>query len=265
LAALASWLRARSEGGEWLLRIEDIDRERSSTSVALHQIETLKQLGLESDRPVLWQSARRDRYREVLMVLRACGVVLDCRCSKREFIALAHRCRPCPDKRSQPATSQRFRCTELPSFHDQLIGAVTPGADVDVSAEGDFLIWGNKDWPSYQLAVVVDDYDQGVSEVVRGGDLLHATPRQLLLYRTLRWQPPHFLHLPLLVTSDGRKLSKREQSPSVHQESPDQVLKQALALLGQAIPHTTNVSKLLDIAVAQFRLDTLPRAVQLSV
>lgn len=218
-AALASWLDARAHGGTWLLRIEDIDPPREPPGAAADLIATLAAFGLESDEPVLWQSGRGDAYAAALAMLRARDLAYGCACSRSEVDAAAraaglpagvHPSR-CPARRDDQAPrSIRLRVPAPPQdeigFVDRAAG---PQRQALAREVGDFVLRRADGLWAYQLAVVVDDAAQGVTDVLRGADLLDNTPRQILLQRCLGLPTPRYLHLPLVLDAQGAKLSKQ--------------------------------------------------------
>ncbi len=220
---LIAWLSARSRGGRVLLRIEDIDSPRVKSGAAELALADLAWLGLDSDGEVVTQSARLGLYEEALARLRAAERIYPCTCTRAEVERAAsapHRDHEgpaypgtCAQRRSADADRLdrpfcwRFRLPESsPGFVDGFLG---PCAFDLRQAGGDFVVWKAARTPAYQLSVVVDDAAQGVTEVVRGDDLAVSTPRQLLLYEALGLTPPRFVHVPLVVGPDGRRLAKR--------------------------------------------------------
>ena len=244
VAAVGSYLQARAQNGRWLLRIEDIDRPREVPGAAERIVDTLAAFGFEWDGPIERQSRHLKRYDAALAQLTAAGVVFDCMCSRAQIAAQAadidsdelrypgtcrHRV-----LHSQPRGAVRLRVESgAIRFVDRLQGPITQ----DVAAAcGDFVVKRRDGLYSYHLAVVVDDAAQGVTEVVRGADLLDSTPRQILLQRALGLSTPDYCHVPLAVDSDGRKLSKSTQSIPIDAEHATHTLWQALAFLQQAPP-----------------------------
>ncbi|WP_068873361.1 tRNA glutamyl-Q(34) synthetase GluQRS, partial [Xanthomonas translucens] len=233
LAAFGSWLLARHAGGEWLLRIEDVDRPRSVPGAAARQLASLRACGLEADGPVLRQSDRGAAYQAAAQRLLQTGQAFTCSCSRSELAAQGgahHRC-VAAQTRPQPALRLRVPPGSAIAFRDGVRGDIAQ----DVHAEvGDFVLLRADGCWAYQLAVVVDDAAQGISDVVRGADLLDSTPRQILLQRALGLPTPHYLHLPLLLGPDGRKLSKSHAALPLDDADPLPALRLAWALLGQA-------------------------------
>lgn len=253
VAALAGWLRARQQGGRWLLRIEDIDPPRETAGSAPSILATLDALGLHADAPVLYQSRRGDAYAAALQRLRDDGHAFACWCSRSDIEASGtpHRDGRCPtpprDDR-EPAWRLRVPDGEI-TFEDGLQGRQRQ--DVR-AAVGDFVL-KRADGPwSYQLACVVDDAYQGITEVVRGADLLDSTPRQVMLQRLLGLPTPAYLHLPLAVAADGAKLSKSSDAPAVGAHAPRSILAQALHFLDQPVPDAPDPATLLRSAARDF-------------
>ncbi len=245
VAALASWLDARAHRGAWLVRIEDVDTARCRADAAMAIVAQLAALGLVADEPIAWQSRRGDAYAAALAALVASGHAYPCSCSRRDVDAalaaagVAHardteRVYPgtCRAGLAGPARSWRFRCPAhdaVVAWHDRRLGAQRQ--DV-AAAVGDFVLKrADGDW-AYQLAVVVDDAAQRVTDVVRGEDLADNTPRQMLLQRALGVASPRHLHTPLVVGADGRKLSKQHGAAPLDTEDPVAVLAAAGAVLG---------------------------------
>lgn len=246
LAALGSWIRARQAKGEWLLRIEDLDPPRSVAGASLAQLETLKRFGLVPDREPLWQSHRHQRYAEVLAVLVEAGLAYPCACSRSDLAPFAGR-HPerCVASRPQRPPAWRARVADhVFEFDDALQGR----QKARLSAGDDFVLKRTDGYFAYQLAVVVDDADQGITEVVRGADLLDETPRQLWLQQALGYSSPGYAHLPLVLDADGRKLSKSGAAQAVDADDPLPALRAAIRLLG-AEPDGRGVDALLQHAV----------------
>ncbi|MGN6112066.1 MAG: tRNA glutamyl-Q(34) synthetase GluQRS [Luteimonas sp.] len=232
LAALGSWLLARHAGGEWLVRIEDLDPPREVPGAAAGQLRTLAGFGLESDTPVLWQSGRGDAYRAALEQLLASGRAFACHCSRAALAADGGVHRRCVPGAARPDPAIRLRVPDgaTVAFDDAIQGRF--GQDV-ATAVGDFVL-RRADGPwAYQLAVVVDDAAQGITDVVRGADLLDSTPRQILLQQALGLPVPRHAHLPLVQDADGRKLSKSLAALPVDAAEPLPALRAAWAALGQ--------------------------------
>ncbi|MEZ5461544.1 tRNA glutamyl-Q(34) synthetase GluQRS [Dokdonella sp.] len=253
VAALGSWLRARASGGRWIVRMEDLDRAREVSGAATDILETLSAFGLESDEPVVFQSQRGDLYAQAFALLESRGLVYPCACSRSDLTAHGGihpaRCVANPTKGQHPPSWRLRVGSEVISFDDPVCGRQT-----QVLAEhvGDFVLRRADGQFTYQLAVVIDDADQGINEIVRGADLLDSTPRQIFLQRLLQLPEPAYMHLPLALDELGRKLSKHDQARPVDSSDPAPALKTALAFLGQRVPATGNIDALLREAVEHF-------------
>ena len=232
LAALGSWLLARHAGGHWLVRVEDVDPPRTVPGAVSGQLATLAAFGLNSDGPIVHQSQRDALYQQALDRLLGKGKAFACHCSRSELAAqggIHHQC-VARAERAQPAIRLRVPPGSVVSFDDGLQGTIVQ----DVHAEvGDFVLRRADGYWAYQLAVVVDDDAQHVTDVVRGADLLDSTPRQILLQQALGLPTPRYLHLPLLLGPQGRKLSKSEAALPVDPARPLPALRRAWVQLGQ--------------------------------
>ncbi|MDE2343971.1 MAG: tRNA glutamyl-Q(34) synthetase GluQRS [Betaproteobacteria bacterium] len=251
VAALGSYLSAKSRGGQWLLRVEDLDTPRNVPGAEAAILDCLEGFGLSWDGPVTRQSERLPLYQAALERLLAAGLAYPCGCSRQEVAGpYPGTCRkglpPGRDTRSF-----RFKVNVLPiCFKDELYGTLCQDLERHV---GDFVV-RRADGPfAYQLAVVVDDAAQGVTEVVRGADLLDSTPRQVALQAALGLPTPRYLHLPLVRTREGEKLSKQTGAAAV---TPDAAtLRAALAHLGQTAPPErlgNNLKSIVEYATEYF-------------
>jgi len=262
LAALGSWLLARHADGEWLVRVEDLDPPREVAGAAERQLHALAGFGLEPDRAVWWQSTRGEAYLQALERLVADGHVFACHCTRAELAADGGVHRHCAPGAPRDVPAMRFRVPpgSMVAFDDLVQGHQQQ--DV-ASAVGDFVV-RRADGPwAYQLAVVVDDAAQGITDVVRGADLLDSTPRQLLLQRALGLAQPRYAHLPLVLDRDGRKLSKSLASVPVDDDDPLPALRAAWCLLGQpprALADAGSVDAALRAARSHFQPSAIPRA-----
>jgi glutamyl-Q tRNA(Asp) synthetase len=234
LAALASYLDARANQGTWLVRIEDLDPPRESKEAAADILRTLEALGLTWDEKVLYQSRRADAYEEALAQLHAHKLLYACNCS-RQKLSGAGSVYPgwCREHHIVRGSASALRCqvTNLKvAFTDRLQGYYAQQLDLDV---GDFIVHRRDGLFAYQLAVVVDDAWQGVTDIVRGIDLLDSTPRQIYLQQQLGFPTPTYAHAPVIVNADGQKLGKQQYAAAVDRERPAQVLFQTLRALRQ--------------------------------
>jgi len=243
VAAVGSWLYARRENGQWLVRMEDLDTPRVVARSADEILRTLERYGLTWDGDVVYQSQRIALYDDALAALRAKKLVYDCGCSRADLARTASA--PLGREPVYPGTCRdglpagraaravRFRTShEVIGFDDIIRGHV----EEDVAAEtGDFVIRRADGVYAYQLAVVVDDAAQNVTHVVRGADLLTSTARQIALQRALGFATPAYAHLPLLLNADGSKLGKRDGAlslPSLDEKGISETLSFALRFLG---------------------------------
>jgi glutamyl-Q tRNA(Asp) synthetase len=227
VAAMASHLDARANRGEWLVRIEDVDQTRAVAGAADDILRTLEAFGFEWDGVVTYQSRRTELYRAALDELRRLGVAYDCACSRRDVASGGHagaegpiysgRCRRGIAAGAR-ARTVRVRTHDAPiTFTDAVFG---PQSQRLEAAVGDFVVRRADGYLAYQLAVVVDDADQAITQVVRGADLLSSTPRQIYLQQLLGLPTPAYAHLPLVLDAQGRKLSKRDRAHPVDPDDP---------------------------------------------
>jgi glutamyl-Q tRNA(Asp) synthetase len=262
LAAVASYLDARANEGDWLVRIEDIDRPRTMPGAADAILHTLERHGLEWSGAPVRQSERTDLYRAALERLGRAGRTFHCTCSRS---ALADEpvypgtCRA----RGEPTTAGsaiRIRVDDVAiAFDDEVQGRFTQALAHDV---GDFVVLRRDGLFAYQLAVVVDDAEQRVDHVVRGADLLDNTPRQLFLGDALGLARPRHAHVPVLLGADGQKLSKQTFAASIDRRDPVDNLMTILDLLGQRPPSALrheSIDRALAWAVANWSLQRVPK------
>ncbi|WP_291012079.1 tRNA glutamyl-Q(34) synthetase GluQRS [Hydrogenophaga sp.] len=257
VAALASWLDARAHGGAWLVRMEDVDAPRCVPGSDRLILEQLAACGLVSDEPVVWQSQRGARYQAALDCLMASGLAYPCACSRKD-IEIARQALGPPRQRHQAAVypgtcrpergglqgraprAWRFRLPEdaRVQWADARLG---PQAQDVASTVGDFVLRRADGLWAYQLAVVVDDAEQGITHVVRGDDLADNTARQILLQQALGYATPSYRHVPLVLAADGEKLSKQHGAQPLDLSHPLDALSQAASHLGLA-PAQTDVA-----------------------
>ncbi len=258
VAAVGSYLFARAAGGRWHVRVDDLDPPRVVAGAADTQLAALEAYGLHWDGEVVYQSERTEAYRAALEGLAAAGHTFPCACSRSDVAAAGGRypgtCRNglLPGR---TARSVRLRVPVEPvCFTDLLCGP--QGHDLDTEG-GDFVVLRADGPVAYPLAVVVDDRAIGVTQVVRGGDLLAATGRQVWLYRCLGLEPPTYGHLPVVATAAGAKLSKGSGAAPIPLTSPgrEQTLHAALTLLGAAEPAVGAATAAEQLAAALARFD----------
>lgn len=262
LAALASFLEARRAGGRWLVRIEDVDRLREAPGAADAILRSLDAFGLAWDGEVLRQSTRDELYQARLAELDALELVYRCDCSRASLKARGARSydRYCFTRAVHAASehARRLRVEGAPlTFRDEHQGELAVAPEL---AGEDFILKRKEGFWSYQFAVVVDDIAQGVSDIVRGSDLIPSTPGQLALYRALGAEPPRFLHIPVALGPDGQKLSKQTYAAPLSDGAAEELWR-ALDFLGQAPPAElarVSCAELLAWALAHWRRERLP-------
>lgn len=261
LAAVASYLEARVRGGRWLLRIEDIDPPREAEGAAEAIVDCLAAYGFEWDGAVLRQSRNRERHDAALARLLQSGEAYPCRCTRK---TLAHSAREgpmglvypgtCRDGSGRGARAVRVRTTDEPvAVTDRLQGKIEQRLESEL---GDFIIRRRDALIAYQLAVVVDDAVDGITDVVRGIDLLDSTPRQVWLQRLLGLPTPTYMHIPVAVDTRGTKLSKQTGASPLLPEAASPTLTRALAALRQEPPAALAgeaIGKVWDWAHANWR------------
>ncbi|HEC2104008.1 TPA: tRNA glutamyl-Q(34) synthetase GluQRS [Klebsiella oxytoca] len=256
IAALGSYLQARAQNGIWRVRIEDIDPPREVPGAAETILRQLDHYGLHWDGEVLWQSKRHEAYRERLAWLREQGLCYYCTCTRARIHGMGgiydgH----CRDLRlgAENAALRLRQTRPVLEFYDQLRGTIV--ADEPLARE-DFIIHRRDGLFAYNLAVVVDDHFQGVSEIVRGADLIEPTVRQISLYQHFGWQAPDYIHLPLALNAQGNKLSKQNHAPALSEGDPRPEIVWALTFLNQDVIQewqTLSIEDLLKYAIANWR------------
>lgn len=262
IAALGSYLQARAHQGKWLVRIEDIDPPREIPGAAKRILTQLEQHGLLWDGDVVWQSQRHEAYRDALAFLQQHNRSYYCTCPRSRIQQIGGLYNGyCRTRNCGPTNAAlRLRLDRpVEQFHDNLRGVIA--ADRALARE-DFIIRRRDGLFAYNLAVVVDDNFQGVTEVVRGADLIEPTVRQIALYQQFGWQVPGYLHLPLAINPDGNKLSKQNHAPSLPEGDPRPALVKALHFLGQPVEQEWRDQPLVELlkqAVMQWDVAKIPR------
>jgi glutamyl-tRNA synthetase len=272
--ALLAWLFARSAGARFLMRVEDLDRSRVRPGIEERQLEDLRAIGLDWDGPVVRQSERIGLYEDAVDRLDADGLLYPCYCTRKEIRAAASAPHGISAADRYPGTCRELTKAERAEkeaagrppalrvraegkrvvFEDRLLGRQEGTTD-------DFVVRRNDGAPAYQLAVVVDDAEQGVGEVVRGADLADSTPRQVLLCRMLGLPTPHYAHVPLVLGPDGERLAKRHGAVTLEDrvaagEGPGDVL----AWMARSLGLAEGGEKVgMDDLLARFDPDGLPR------
>ena len=242
VAALASWLDARAHGGQWLVRIEDVDSPRTVPGADRVILSQLAACGLHADAPPIWQSTRTALYRAALDKLVAGALAYPCGCSRKDIenAVAANAPRPRHAELRYPGTcrdglhgkaARAWRLRTEDAAIDWQDRAAGPQVQDVQDAVGDFVLLRADGFFAYQLAVVVDDADQGISHVVRGADLLDNTARQIWLQQCLQLRTPQYLHAPLVLGGNGEKLSKQNGAQAIDTTEPLRALNQAAAAL----------------------------------
>lgn len=261
LAAFGSWLFARAAHGQWWVRIEDLDPPREVRRSAQRQLDALSAMGLHSDGPVVWQSRRGSLYQQALDCLLETDRAFTCHCSRADVVACGGVHRECNPRAHRRNPSIRLRVPD--GTQRQFVDAVQGPQSQDVASEvGDFVLRRADGLWAYQLAVVVDDAAQAVTDVVRGADLLESTARQILLQQALGLPTPNYAHLPLVLDAQGRKLSKSDRAQPLDPADPLPALRQAWEMLGQdphALRNARDPTHLLHCATEAFRAGAIPR------
>ena len=268
LTALASYADARANRGKWLVRMEDLDPPREMPGAAAHILHTLEAFGFEWDGEVVWQSRRHSLYRDALGRLKEKGLLYPCYCSRKDWQAGAAqgadgfvyngRCRRPEDRpHTDKPPAWRIRVNdETIGFDDGIVGHYAQNLARDI---GDFVLLRADGFWAYQLAVVADDADQGITHIVRGQDLLVSTPRQIYLQRCLGFATPHYAHLPLLVNKHGQKWSKQTLAPALDENHKEQLLRQVLQYLNlPPAPEVSRPQALLSWAIEHWQPHKIP-------
>ncbi len=269
VAAVGSYLSARSQGGEWLVRMEDIDPPREARGAADDILRALEVYGFEWDGAILYQSRRCDAYEAALDVLRQSGALYACGCTRKEIADSSVHAIEGPvypgTCRAGLAAGRNARALRVRTdntaieFEDRVQGRQQSRLESEI---GDFVVRRADGFHAYQLAVVVDDAEQGITEIVRGADLLTSTPRQIYLQRLLGFPAPGYLHLPAALNVQGEKLSKQTRAEPLARSEPVSALWQALAFLGQCPPPEWRSATRTDFwasAVARWSEAGIPR------
>ncbi len=270
MAAVASYLSVRAAGGQWLVRIEDVDRAREVKGAADRILFDLERLGFEWDGAVTRQSepACQERYRDVLESLVAAGHAYPCTCSRKEVQQAGlrgvdgyrynGRCRLAAHRGTGPRAWRLQVTDERLCYEDAIQGRQCQNLAQDV---GDFVLLRADGCWAYQLAVVVDDAWQGVNQIVRGADLLDSTPRQIWLQRLLGYPEPGYWHIPVITNEQGEKLSKQTRAPALVRGGESAQLWQALQLLWQSPPESLrgeSVRAVWEWAICNWRSEAIP-------
>lgn len=268
LAALGSFLQAKKQGGNWLVRIEDLDPPREVPGASDDILQTLEKFHLYWDGDILYQSQRHEVYREVLEQLKTLDLIYPCTCSRKTIQQDAHygplgmiypgNCRA-NTSAIHGRHSLRLRVPNINiCFKDHIQGQIALNLEQQI---GDTNLFRADGFFAYHLAVVVDDALQEVSEVVRGSDLLYSTPLHIYLQNCLDYITPSYLHLPVLENLNGDKLSKQTGAQAISQAHPPALLLRLLAILGQKPPPELSdgsLDEILGWAITHWNINNLP-------
>lgn len=266
--AVASYLDARANNGRWLVRIEDLDPLREETGAADDILRTLIGFGLEWDGEIWYQSHRNARYHEVLEQLKLLGLLYPCYCSRKRIQSLNHigvdgfvydqyclHHRDAAGLHKQPAWRIRVVDEQI-VFDDAVVGYYSQNLQNDI---GDFVLKRADGFWAYQLAVVVDDADQKITNIVRGQDLLVSTPRQIYLQYCLGYTQPNYAHVPLLTNQLGQKWSKQTLAPVLSAYDREKQLRQVMCWLGLPdAPDVDGIQDLLNWGINHWNLSNVP-------
>lgn len=266
IAALASWLDGRAAGGAWLVRMEDVDTTRTVPGAADAILEALEAFELHWDEDIVWQSRRTALYDEALGTLAGRQEVYRCRCSRREVADSGVRglegavypgtCRTLAIPATEAGADRFTVASGRIDFDDRVQRYIAQDVSRDI---GDFILRRRDGLHAYQLAVVVDDAAQRITDVVRGADLLASTPRQILLQRSLGLPTPTYLHVPVAVNARGEKLSKQTRATPVDEKDAGELLNAALEFLGQPRASSLLPREILAEAVTRWDPERIPR------
>jgi len=266
--ALASFLQARAHRGEWLLRIDDVDSLRTAPAATDRILRTLERHGLHWDGPVVFQSRNLETYQKAIETLESRGLLYPCTCTRQELMSLARSvpepiaypglCRFRDRDRNRPHALRVKTDGEIIIFVDKMQGRFQQ----DLAAEiGDFIVRRRDAIHAYHLATVIDDCEAGITQVMRGFDLLESTPRQIHLQRLLDLPTPDYLHVPVIVDAAGNKLSKQSGALPVNDAHPSPTLFRLLTLLNQSPPRelqTAPPKAILSWAIGAWDIGKLP-------
>ena len=265
IAATASYLQARSQGGEWWVRIEDIDPPREVAGASDAILQTLEDFGFEWDGAVSFQSRRQTYYQDALAQLRALRLAYPCACSRKDIATASPQgiypgtCRQGLAPHQKPRAWRIQVPEQAIEFTDKIQGS----QHTDLAREvGDFVLLRADGYYAYQLATALDDAEQGMTEVVRGADLLDSTPRQRYVQQALGLPSPVYAHHPVVLAANGAKLSKQNLAPPLVTAQASPLLHAALRFLGQAVPdelrHDT-LTELWQWAIAHWQIEQIPK------
>ncbi len=270
IAAVASYCDAQANNGKWLVRMEDLDKPREMAGAANSILKTLEAFGFSWDGEIMYQSHRMDAYESALESLRRQGVIYPCTCSRKEIADSATStgiegaiypgtCLKHATQANIHAALRAMVPDESITFHDQIQGIISQNLARDI---GDFVVKRADGLFAYQLAVVVDDAEQGITHIVRGSDLIDSTSRQIFLQRLLGYQTPRYAHVPVAANANGEKLSKQTMAKAIMPGVASNLLFEALTFLGQQPPAVIKNATTSDVwrwAFAHWQLNNVPK------
>jgi len=268
ITALASFLDARKNNGTWLVRIEDIDPPREKRGASKVILNTLEAYGLEWDEEILYQSKQSELYQEKLATLFKNHQSYYCQCTRAQIKALGGAYLGQCKQRNHGAELAAIRLINdnaVSNYQDLIQGKINCAAEF---SNEDFIIFRKDGLFAYQLAVVIDDDFQGITDVIRGCDLLESTVRQKSLFQILNKTAPQFGHIPLAVTSQGYKLSKQNNAPAINIKQPQISLIKALEFLGQQPPKellTCSAKEIIHWATQHWQRNLIPKQTEISI
>jgi len=267
VAAVASYMQAKSQRGKWLVRIDDIDPPREQYGASTSILKTLGCLGLHWDGKVLFQRHRHDAYQEALKLLSEQKLIYRCTCSRKQLQGNTYS-GTCRHKGHSPNQQHALRILTKQvhiNFNDGIQGHIQQNLEVDV---GDFIVRRADKLIAYHIAVVVDDAWQGITEIVRGADLLDVTPRQIYLQRILNYPAPAYAHIPTAVDAHGNKLSKQHHAYPVDDTRPESTLFSALEFLGQQPDNALlqgDVEEIIQWGVKNWSMEKIPEKATIEI
>lgn len=261
MAAVASYMQAKKQCGKWLVRMDDVDSQRNQAGADTAILKTLEILGLHWDDKVLFQSHRHEAYQEALDILSDKNLVYRCRCTRKQLQGNVYpgTCRYKTHGPDQQHSIRLITNQSITEFNDVIQDHFQQVLETEV---GDFIVHRADGLVAYHIATVVDDAYQGISEIVRGADLLDSTPRQIYLQKIFNYPTPSYAHLPVAVDKNGYKLSKQHHARPVNDTEPVKILFSALDFLGQQPDKELlkgNVEEIIQWAIKHWSMNKIPR------
>ena len=267
VAAVASYMQAKNQRGKWLVRMDDVDSPRNQAGADTAILKTLEILGLHWDDEVLFQSHRQEAYLEALDILSDKKLVYRCTCTRKQLQGTAYP-GTCRHQAHDPDQQHSLRIITNQSpkkFNDEIQGHFQQVLETEI---GDFIVHRADGLVAYHIATVVDDAWQGITEIVRGADLLDSTPRQIYLQQILNYPMPSYAHLPVAVNEHGYKLSKQHHARPVYDTEPVAILFTALDFLGQQPDKVLlqgNVEEIIQWGIKHWSMNRIPRLSKLEI